>query len=441
MTRIPSSEFFWVGNRTVRWLVFLVSLMIVIFETPYLTRNLHPALIVLPVVFFFFLFFHSGMGRRFFPWKVFLSVGIFVFLEISYKILEISTADWGYHFATYKFFFLFLSMACIAPFLTRGAQKFLCVVSILGLTLNMLDNIRIWLQMGPAQYVVFFLKEGQRTNTADTPFSTAVMLLMGAAFVCFRHGRTSTIKLLALTHVVFCGYVLIFVLQRSITFFLGISMLMFLAFPYEAFAHQRSLKMVILLSLLLFTTWFTLAGGLETSLAWLADLLAGERIQERIDTVLRMLQSGEIEQAGGSLTGRYHLAMLSVHTFLQSPSSILFGVGDHRLAITDPNLLIGNHSQLFDMFARYGVIGGGCFVWILVQIGKTITRISRIPPTHPLHMQLRVVFAFFLVRTLLGTTLIGSVATQLFVTVPLVVAWLAASRYGDGAMENPHEEQ
>ena len=141
--------------------------------------------------------------------------------------------------------------------------------------------------------------------------------------------------------------------------------------------------------------------------------------------MLSLLQSGSMEATGGSLAFRYNLILTSLGTFTSSLGAFVLGVGDHRVSVHSADLLIGNHSQLLDTFARYGVVGGACFVWLLAHLKKGMCRISRLPAGTLLRTQMLVLFVFFLLRTLLGTTLIGSVAAQLFVTIPLTVSLLA----------------
>ncbi|MBQ7252762.1 MAG: hypothetical protein IJS32_09215 [Kiritimatiellae bacterium] len=416
------------------FLVLLASLWIVICETPYLTRNLHPAILGALMGLFVVKSVLGPKATNLFAVDSLIPVSLYVLLELFYKVLGISSAGLGYYFATYKFLFLFLAMSCIGPVLSRSQQTGLCVLSVAGLLVNMLDNIRIWLQVGPAAYVVYFMRDGETTNTADTAFATAVMLLMGAMFLVSRHADGTRLKALAWGIVAFCAYVLAFVMQRGTTFFLGFAMLLALGFSSGLSSVRNSLKIVFGLLLLALLGWLLWGGGLESFLAWLATLLEGQRLQSRVLHMLGLLQSGSMESTGGSLAFRYNLMLASLETFTGSPGAFVLGVGDHRLPFNGADLPVGNHSQLIDTFARYGIVGGACFVWLLAHLRKGMCRNSRLPPGSPLRTQMAVLFVFFLLRTLLGTTLIGSVATQLFVTIPLTVSLLAR---GTGVRPEP----
>ena len=54
----------------------------------------------------------------------------------------------------------------------------------------------------------------------------------------------------------------------------------------------------------------------------------------------------------------------------------------------------------------------------------SMEKVSGIKKKTPLQRQIIVIFAFFLFRCFLGSTFIGSIGTQLFVTVPLVASCL-----------------
>lgn len=409
-----------------RVLLLLLSLMVVICETPYLTRNLNPAVFGGLMALFAARSACCPKASNIFARKALVPVVVYVLLELFYKILGISSAGLGYYFATYKFLFVFLAMACVGSSLSRHQQIGLCCLSVGGMLVNMADNIRIWLRIGPAAYVVYFLREGGiMTNTADTAFSTAVMLLMGAMFLVALHAKRVRLQILAWGIVVFCAYVLVFVMQRGTTFFLGFAMLVAIALAPGSNSGHLTLKTALAPLLLVFVGWLLWGGGLEAFLTWLASVLDGQRLQSRVLHVLRLLQSGSMETSGGSLSSRYALILTSLGTFTESLKSFFLGVGDHRISVHSVNLQIGNHSQFLDTFARYGVAGGLCFVGLLASLQKEMGRIARLPPGHFLHAQMLVLYFFFVLRTLWGTTLIGSVATQLFVTIPLTVSLLA----------------
>jgi hypothetical protein len=411
------------------YLLYFTMVLVIVCGTPWLSRNLPPMIIAgIPALVIGGFFLHRLPCPRSFPGTLGIVLG-YVFLTLGYKYLGISSAELGYYFSEFKFLFVMLVMACLGPFLSRKHRLWLCVLAIGVLVVNMVDNIRLWKMLG-SRYVLFFQREGGTSNVADTPFATAVMLGMGALFLLALYARRRYLKWMAWSLVPFFAYFLIFVVQRGITFFLGLAMLSFLALPASVFRVDTT-KNLALWSFSIFALLVLfVGGGAEVILSGLASLLEDSpRIHSRITHMLMLFQTNSLEETGGSLAGRIELIKMSIDTFLQSPGSILFGIGNHRTSdLFGPS--IGNHSLFFDTFARYGLLGGCLFVWSLRRISLTLSETAGIPRSHPLRPKLMVFYVVYIVRAILGNPSHDSVATQLFVTVPLLISLLAASERG-----------
>lgn len=404
-----------------RFLLLILSIIIIIYETPYLSRNMSPTIVASLMILFFLLFF---LGERVLRTEIAAIIGggvVYVALELLYKFLEISSAGIGFYFATIKFLFIFIAMACIGPQLSARQKKFLCILSIAGMIANMISNVIIYLGMDPSVYVVYYLQEGQNTNAADTAFASAVMLLMGVFFLMTLNCSRKWMKVVSIAGLFFSAYFLIFISQRGTTFFLAIMMILLLSI----FNSSSRRQMYVLFVLSLVMLWFAM-GGAVVILSWLSDLMSSLRINFKIRYLIQFFESGNIAEAGGSLSDRYELMMRSVSTFGQSIWSVLLGVGDHR----DSNLIIGNHSQIIDTFARYGLIGGACLVWFFDGMKKAIKATAAVGSTSVAYKQLMVLYAFFIIRGILGGTFIGSIGTQLFVTAPLAVSLITNGKTG-----------
>lgn len=404
-----------------RFLLLILSILIIIYETPYLSRNMSPTIVVSLMILFFLLFF---LGGRVLRSEIAAIIGggvVYIALELIYKFLEISSAGIGYYFATIKFVFLFIAMACIGPQLSARQKKFLCILSITGMIANMVSNVIIYSAMDPSLYVVYYLQEGQNTNAADTAFASAVMLLMGVFFLVMLNSSQKWMKFISIAGLFFSAYFLIFISQRGTTFFLAIMMILLLSI----FGSSSRKQMYVFLVLSLVMLWFAM-GGAVVFLSWLSDTMSSLRINFKVRYLIHFFESGNIAEAGGSLSDRYELMMKSVDTFGQSIRSMLLGVGDHR----DSNLFIGNHSQIIDTFARYGLIGGACLVWFFNGMKNVIKATAAVDSTLVIYKQLMVLYAFFIIRGFLGNTFIGSIGTQLFVTAPFAVSLIANGKNG-----------
>ena len=57
---------------------------------------------------------------------------------------------------------------------------------------------------------------------------------------------------------------------------------------------------------------------------------------------------------------------------------------------------------------------------------KTLDMTAKVALNSVIHKQLVVLYVFFILRSFLGNTFIGSIGTQLFVTAPLAVSLLSS---------------
>lgn len=402
-------------------LLLLASLLVVVCATPWLSRNVSPALIAaLPALLIGGFILGKMPCPRTFPGTLVVVLG-YVVLTLGYKFAGKSTSDLGYYFAEYKFLFVMLAMACAGPSLSKKQRLWLCVLALGVLVANMADNVRLWNMLGRL-YIAYFNGEGRTSNVADTAFATAAMLGMGGVFLLALHARRLFLKWMSWALVLFFAYFLMFVAQRGITFFLGVAMLALLALPATAFRVDNTKKMTFWSFAILALLVLFVGGGAEALLSGLASLVENSpRLYSRISHVMVLFQTNSLVETGGSLAERIGMIQTSLDAFLQSPSSFLFGIGHHSSFE-----VVGNHSLIIDTFARYGLIGGVLLAVLLRRIYLTVSETAGISRFHPLRPKLNIFYVVFILRALVGNPFHDSVATQLFVTAPLLVSLLAA---------------
>lgn len=403
------------------FLLLLLGLIVAVGATPWLSRNVPPALIAaLPALVIGGFFLRKVPFPGTFPGTLGIVLG-YVTLALAYKFLGKSTSELGYYFAEFKFLFVMLAMACAGPSLSKKQRLWLCVLAAGVLVANMADNVRLWKTLGRL-YVTYFEGEGRASNVADTAFATAVMLGMGGVFLLALRARRAFLKWTSWALVLFFAYFLMFVAQRGITFFLGMAMLAFLALPATAFRAANAKKMALWSFSLLALLALFAGGGGEALLSGLASLVENSpRLQARISSVLVLLQGDSLDGSASSLSGRIGMIKTSLDAFLQSPATIMFGIGHHSSFD-----VVGNHSLVVDTFARYGLVGGVLFVVLLRRIYLTVLESAGISRSNPLMPKLKAFYVVFILRALVGDPFRDSVAVQLFVTAPLLVSLLAA---------------
>ena len=79
-----------------------------------------------------------------------------------------------------------------------------------------------------------------------------------------------------------------------------------------------------------------------------------------------------------SFSNRWGLYMLSLKTWLESPSSFLFGIGEDKTIVEKTGytlggaLKIGGHSDFLDAFAKWGLLGSSFIIWYMVMAFRYI---------------------------------------------------------------------
>lgn len=402
------------GLKTIEMAV--LSLLILIGITPYLSRHGNPFFNLGLVVFFFFLRCLSGTKMSADTKKSLWAGGAFLGIQLFYLFFRISSVGLGPCYQSILFLSFFFAMLWAAPEMTSRQKLFLCLFSAAGLLANMVSNIFIWRSVGAANFISYYMRGRGPSNAAPTAFSTAVLLAMGTAFLVFRNARARWVARAALLFVLFAAFFLVFVMQRGTAFFLAMVLIAGLVYCEIMDRLSPSHRVILLLGGIGLFVWMA-AGGLSILLGNLLDVLDVPRLRDKVEAVMRFADSVDMEYAGGSLGRRFELTMNSVKTFLQPGLPFLIGVGDHR----ETNWIIGNHSELIDTFARYGILGGGVFLWSLSREFKGVISISGLPRHVMLRRQLDFILLLFIVITLVGDFLESFTGTQLFVTLPLAM--------------------
>ena len=103
----------------------------------------------------------------------------------------------------------------------------------------------------------------------------------------------------------------------------------------------------------------------------------------------------------------------SLNTFQNNGTSILLGIGDTR-----NEDIIGCHSEIIDTLPRYGLFGFLFLAFALLGELKFFSRM--LPQGEPLRSQVLIVFLIFIMRNIIGNTLLPSVIVLLFLFLPIV---------------------
>lgn len=166
----------------------------------------------------------------------------------------------------------------------------------------------------------------------------------------------------------------------------------------------------------------------------LIDLIDNERITER----LMVFSSSESMSDSHTLMAREDLWRVSLKSWLRDPGSFLFGIGDHNWEAFSSTAAsgVGNHSDIVDVLARYGIIGGVIlFSSIIIYYKYLMKKYGTIYRWE--------IFSFFVILILMGFTkkfVAGEPAIVLFLLLPLGLRVFSYEKFSDNMNYNRYND-
>ena len=132
--------------------------------------------------------------------------------------------------------------------------------------------------------------------------------------------------------------------------------------------------------------------------------------------------TGAATQGNATLEARADLWIVSVNTWLSSLTTFFFGIGEHNYLdfVSTAASGVGNHSDLLDVFARYGIMGGLLLYGILIKYYKWLSQTFGSAFKN-------YILTFFLLLILMGVTkrfISGEEAIVIFMLLPLCLMYM-----------------
>ena len=402
-------------HRNVSWFsVIALSLLIIVQEIPFLQRQVGGYWLYVP---FILLLGISTVSRRINLKRSnvgFVLSTLFYFgIAFLYKLVGISSAGYGHDIHPILFYVLFLSMFFVID-MNRTQKIYTLWIISLSMFVTVITNIIDFRRLGDTYFDAFryetFLNT---TNIIPTQYSGALMLMGGVLLIAILHDSNLIRKSIWIVLFVISNLFNLLVMQRTITLIFSIAM-----YALIILFNARQRAFVSLLTLVGAVGLIVVILNYETVLTYVGQLFGDSRIAAKLNQITRYLNSGDIQEAGGSLTARYNLYFTSISTWLGSMRSFLFGIGDH----ISSNRRIGNHSQFFDVLGQYGVLGAVPLYYSVYRTMKSCMQILSVPSKSPIFYQCLVICVIFVARGFFGNVLFEYIAVRLFVFFPIIIS-------------------
>jgi len=334
---------------------------------------------------------------------------LFVLVNLVYKIIGVSTAEWQYTMGYFQWFFSICLGVYIMACETDAKQKSIVVVAFL----IMLINIIILLFVGSGLDMSL---ENNVAELADASYSSGLMLYSGILLVCFLNCKTKWVRMMTLLVIILITILNTVYLQRATNVIL--TLLMFVLIIVNNGKKTKS-RMLLVFGCLI--TMIVISTGVYIDiLDFISNNLESERVASRIDSISVFLQTGDHIQAGTSIRTRIILLETSWNTFRESIWTILFGVGDHRIDTS----IIGNHSEFIDMLARFGILGFFIFVMFFVEQYNFVKKKCIENSNEKVARQISSIFLVYVIRNIWGASCVLVVGSLLFVVLPAMIKLL-----------------
>ena len=333
----------------------IISILVLSILT--ITPKYHVGILLITLWCVFFIFelrniINSNRKLR----NIFILGVAFVFICAIYKILGVSSAKMWYCINAPLLYFAPVSALMIIDRCNNEQQiRFLFHFIALAVAINIADNIRLSYEFG-MENIVFQRLSGEMAEEGVTGlnFGGSTFVNMSVFYACtmFMVFLKSSTKLGKLLFLIYVGISAYFIIICSLKASAIILMLIGFVFMYVSVKSNGHIGTIMF--------FITVVGGatflfIDNIINILINVIDSGRITERF---IIFTSEGEVSDSS-SFMSRSSLWMVSIKTWLSGIGSFFFGIGEHNWhdfrSTADSG--VGNHSDLLDVLARYGIFG------------------------------------------------------------------------------------
>lgn len=403
-----------VENRNIRipQLSFAILLLFcVILITPALV-GIGTEMVILTSVFWMFVFISRYKTISTSSSNLILLSILYLLVVLIYKLLRVSTAGWEYA-AGYVGWII---AEVIGIYLVSNASKLQARKLFWVITFAEVANV-VYIAITGTRSIRGLGQEAG-VELATAMFSTSFMLFSGVMLILLLHTKRRAMRVISIISIAVVLYANFNVLQRGTNAILTLIMFALIIM----FNAKRSWKAYIISFLIMvLILWAYYSGYYMAVLEWIEGRITSQRIASRIHSINLYLQTKDYIYAGTSIRTRGILLNNTWTTFTSSFWNILVGVGDHRAS----NFVVGNHNELIDTLARYGVLFSLILYGIIRGQHTFLKSIFDSTKNNRIYHQTMVVFGVYLLRNIAGNAFSTAVGIVMFIFLPCVIRLIA----------------
>lgn len=389
-------------------MVFIIMACLSIVPNLTLYRNEYSLVFLITVLFVLYKSF-SSLNK--YEKEAILMLLIFFMINISYLIAGVSSIT-----LTRQFPFIISVFVCIFAFMQNKILAYSQRRFILAVT-SLITFVAIVYTCITGKRTLAIVGFNNVKEAGKTSFSTMVMIFSGICFMLFLHEQKFFKRAVWFVFFVAAFYCNAAVLQRGIATFLTV-ILSLLMIVFKKTNKKNVRIWVLIFSGVLGVLY--LSGAYIAVFDFLANIISSDRISYRIIYVKEILQKRAVD-SDNTFGVRLSLIEISFKTWTSSIRFFLIGAGDHRFSFD----IIGNHSEIIDSFARFGLFGGCIVFRILYLFYKYLFLCTAADDTlDSMSIGLKAMFWIYIIRGFLGTIFTCEIAIQMFIILPIAIEYL-----------------
>lgn len=354
---------------------------------------------------------------------------ILLVLVFLYKVIGVSSAEWGNYAIQLYFYSAIWMMVYIKNEYSSEEKHKLARICYIAFLLNIFSNIYMFYMLGRYTSWSFVGASKQEEyvrlyNLGATSFVSSVTLFSGISFSLFVNSKGQKGRML---YGIGAGLSLFYIIICSgrATALIQLILMFVLFFLYR---NQRTSNIVPLLVMVLAAFAFMFRIEIVNAIA---HIIPNQRVAVRINAIAQFLSGDDVE---GGYFSRIQIIALDFKTWLNDIGSFLFGIGDHRYQAGHLSEIytigISGHSDYFDFLAKYGIIGFTLLNMLFMSLFKffkntrtVLTKFSR---------YILIVLVCFFVRSIVGSIFSMDIASTMFIFVPTSIFILRRETSEDG---------
>ena len=354
---------------------------------------------------------YSANGAFNYNRRLLTCLSLYFILVFSYKLIGVSDASWGNYLLQGLFFVPIILILISHNILHQKLIVCLFIAILIVVVFNIINNIRLFFLYPEMTISNMSMKEEdlQALNMGDSYFHTLSLLFFNVSILLTLNGRSIIVKTGMLLCAIISGvYICGFCLKASVVvyFFLSIVLLLLA----KRFHKPQKIILVCFISALIIYLFVCL---FKTEIVqFVIANSPDERITIRLIT---LIDSDNTLANQDTVDGRSELYFLSLKTWLSNPVNFLLGIGDHRALSDVESTGIGQHSEILDSLARYGIIGG-YFLWVIFK--KSFKFIISLFD-NSVKSQVRAIIIVFIMCGFTKCVFSPSIGCVLFILLPL----------------------